>query len=97
MLVSERKEKKWKRAIEVIKTFKSSHRRCSVRNDVLKNFNIHRKTPVLEFFLNKVTGLKACNFIFENRLQHRCFPVNIANFLKTTFFEEPLQTTTSRP
>ena len=55
-----------------------------------------QKNTCVGVFFNKVTGLKACNFIFENRLQHRCFPVNIANFLKT-FFEEPLQTTTSRP
>ena len=50
---------------------------------VLKNFlNIHRKTPVLEPLSNKFAGLQACNLI-EKRLQHRCFPVNIANFLRT--------------
>ena len=27
-------------------------------------------------------GLQACNFI-KRRLQHRCFPVNIAKFLLT--------------
>ena len=32
--------------------------------------------------LNKVAHHKACNFI-EKRLQHRCFPVNIATFLIT--------------
>ena len=36
--------------------------------------NIHRKTPVLESFLNKVAGLRVCDFI-KKRLQHRCFPV----------------------
>ena len=30
---------------------------------------------------NKVAGLQASNFI-KNRLQYRCFPVNIAKFLK---------------
>ena len=35
------------------------------------------KRPVLDSLINKVAGLKACNFIKE-RLQHRCFPVNIA-------------------
>ena len=29
-------------------TFRSSHRRCSVRIGVLRNFAIHRKTPVSE-------------------------------------------------
>ena len=34
---------------------------------------------------NKVTGLKACNFI-KKRLQHRSFPVNIAKLLRTPTF-----------
>ena len=38
---------------------------------------IHKKTPVLEF-------------LFKMRLQHRCFPVNIATFLRTAFFIEQL-------
>ena len=38
------------------------------------------KTPVLESLFNKVTDLKAC----------RCFPVNIAKFLKTACFIEYL-------
>ena len=40
------------------------------------------KTSVLESRFNKVADLKACHFI-KKRLQHRCFPVNIANFLRT--------------
>ena len=47
---------------------------------------IHRETPVLEFFFNKVVDDQVCNFI-ENRLQHRHFPVNIAQFLRTTFLK----------
>ena len=39
---------------------------------------------VLKFLLeqgwNKVAGSKACDFI-KNRLQYRCFPVNIVTFL----------------
>ena len=31
-----------------------------------------------------------CNFM-KNRLQHRCFPVNIAKFLRTAFFTEHLR------
>ena len=30
--------------------------------------------------------------IYKKRLQHGCFPVNIANFFKKTYFEEHLQT-----
>ena len=34
---------------------------------------------------NKVTGLKACNFV-KKRLQHGFFPVNIAELLKKAFY-----------
>ena len=54
---------------------------------VLKNFAIYRKTPALESLFHKVAGLKTCNFN-KVRLQHRCFPVNIANFFETAFFIE---------
>ena len=46
--------------------------------------------PVLEPFCKKVGDLKAFN-IFKKKLQHRCFPVNIAKFLKTAFFIEHLR------
>ena len=35
-------------------------------------------------FLIKFKDLQACNSI-KKRLQHRCFPVNIAKFLRTAF------------
>ena len=44
---------------------RSSHRRCSVKKGVLKNFAIF-------------TGKH-----LRKRLQHRCFPVNIAKYLRT--------------
>ena len=37
---------------------------------------------MLESLFNKVTGLKACIFI-KNEIEHSCFPMNIARFLKT--------------
>ena len=49
---------------------RSSHQRCSRKIAVLKNFAT---------FTGK--HLQACNFI-KKRLQHRCFPVNIAKFLR---------------
>ena len=64
--------------------------------DVLQNrcpykfCNNHRKRPVLESLFNKVPGLQACNFI-KKRLQQRCFPVNIAKFLRTASFIEHLR------
>ena len=47
-----------------------------------ESYNIHRKTPVLEsFFKNENADLQSSNFI-KKRLQHRCFSVNIAKFLR---------------
>ena len=40
---------------------------------------------MLESLFNKVVGLEAYNFI-ENRFRHTCLPVNIAKFLKNSFF-----------
>ena len=42
---------------------------------------------MLECFFDKVTGLKASNFI-NKRLQRRCFPVNIARFLRNIFSKD---------
>ena len=55
-----------------------------------KNFAIYTgKKPSLESLFNSVAGLKARNPI-EKGLQRRCFPVNIAKCLGTTFFIEHL-------
>ena len=50
--------------------------------------NIPTFTGKLPVF-NRVTGLKACNIV-KNKLQHRCFRVNIAKFLKTAILTENL-------
>ena len=55
---------------EIYEFFRSSHRRCFMEKTVLKNFGI---------FTGKLQGF---NFI-KNRLQHRCFSLNIAKFLRT--------------
>ena len=60
---------------------KSSHGRCSIKKAVLKYLAILiEKILVLEPLFNKFAGLQAGNFITK-RLQHRCFPLNIAKFL----------------
>ena len=51
-----------------------------------KFLNIHKKTIVLESFFDKVSGLQACKFIGK-RLHHRYFPVDIANFSRTSFLK----------
>ena len=55
----------------------------------LKYPNIYRKTTVLDSLFNNVPGLQTSNFI-KKWLQHRCFPVNFANFLRTAFSIEHL-------
>ena len=42
---------------------------------------------MLESLLNKVADMTDCNFI-KKRLQHSCFPVSFAKFLRTAFFIE---------
>ena len=41
---------------------------------------------MLESLFDKVAGLQDCSFI-KRRLQHRCFPVNTANFLRTAILK----------
>ena len=50
----------------------------------------YRKTPMLEYLFNKVRKNVAIK-----RLQHRCFPVKFAKFLRTLTFEEHLPKTAS--
>ena len=59
---------------------------------VLKNFAIFTgKHLCWSLFLIQLQAqAQACKFI-RKRLQHRCFPVNIAKFLKTASFTEHLQ------
>ena len=58
-------------------TSSSSHRRCSIKKDVLENFaKFTRKRLCQSLFFNK-----------KKRLWHRCFPVNLAKFLRTPFLQ----------
>ena len=62
-----------------------SFRDIRVSESFLESFrNIQRKTPVSESLFDKVAGLEAYNLI-KRRLLHRCFPVNIAKFLRAVF------------
>ena len=49
---------------------------------VLQNFSDFKESTCVGVFFNNVAGLKACNFV-KKRLQHRCFPVKFAKFLRT--------------
>ena len=42
---------------------------------------------MLESLFNEAAGLKACDSI-QKRLQHRCFPVKLAKFLRASYSTE---------
>ena len=53
----------------------------------LKYFAIFTERHVSESLFNKLAVQKACNLI-KKRLQHRCFLMNIAKYLRTACFTE---------
>ena len=61
--------------------YRSSRSRMFFGKGALKNF------AMLEFHFNKVAGLQSCTFI-QKRLQHRCFNVKFAKFLRASFLSE---------
>ena len=64
---------------------RSSHRRCSVKKGILRNFaKFTGKHMCQSLFFNKVAGLSTATLL-KKRLWHWCFPVNFAKFLRTPF------------
>ena len=78
---------------------RSSHRRCSVRKGVLKNFSkFTGKHLCQRLYFNKAEGLLKFTGIqlyqslyFDKvaglRLWHRCFPMNFEKFLRTPLLQ----------
>ena len=64
----------------------SSHSQMFFTIGALKNFAIFTgKHPYWSLFFINFVGLETCTFIIK-RLQHRCFSLNIAKFLRTNVF-----------
>ena len=59
-------------------SFKSSHRRCSVKKLFLKISQISQENTCVR----NAAGLQFCNFV-KKRLQQWCFPVKFAELLRT--------------
>ena len=77
---------KGKFIINMQKISRSSCSQMFFKIGVLKNFcNIHGETPVLKSLLNKVAGLKACNFISKETPRHM-FSCELCKIFKNTFF-----------
>ena len=65
----------------------SSHRMCSVKKGVLRNFvKFSGKHLCQRLFFNKVEGLRPATLL-KKSLWHRYFPVNFAKFLKIPFVQ----------
>ena len=65
---------------------RSSHRRCSVRKGVLRNFAKFTGKHLSQGLLfNKAAGLRPATLL-KKRLWHRCFPVNFATSKNTYFY-----------
>ena len=66
---------------------RSSHRRCSLKEGILRNFTKFAGKHLCQSLLfNKVAGLRPAALL-KKRLWHRCFPVNFVKFLRTPFFQ----------
>ena len=58
-----------------------------MKKGVLRSFiKFTGKYLCQSLFFNKVAGLRAVTLL-KKRLWHRCFPVNSAKFLRTTFLQ----------
>ena len=73
--------------MQFLKYFRSSHRRSSVKKNVLRNIaKFTRKHLCQSLFFHKVAGLIPANLL-KKRLWHRCFPENFAEFLRIPFLQ----------
>ena len=64
-----------------------SHRRCSTRKGVLRNFaKFTGKDLCQGLFFNKATGLRPATLL-KKKLWRKCFPVNFVKFLRAPFFQ----------
>ena len=84
----------WKCMLKIVFLFRSSHRRCSVRKGVLRNFAKFTEEHLCQsLFFNKVRP-KACNFIKKETLS-QVFSFAFCGISKYTFFIEHLRATAS--
>ena len=69
-------------------------RRCFVKKMFLKISQVIGKPSYQSLFLNKVAGFQPTTLL-KNGFLDSCFPVNLANFIKNTYFEEYFWTAAS--
>ena len=69
--------------------YRSSRFQLFFKIGILKNFAIFTGRHFCWSLFNKVAGLQGCNIMIR-RLQHRCFPLNIAKKFRLAFYIEQL-------
>ena len=71
--------------------FRSSHRKCSLRKGILRNFSkFTGKHLCQDHFFNKVAGLRHATLL-KKSLWHSYFPVKFEKFIRTPFPKEHLR------
>ena len=71
-----------------VRNYRTSRLEVFCKKEVLRNFvKFAGKHLCQNPFLNKVAGLRPATLL-KKKLCHRCFPVNFAKFLTTSFFKE---------
>ena len=74
--------------IYVYVVFRNSHQGCPIRKSVHRNFTkFIGKHLYQSLFFNKVSDLRPATLL-KKRLWHRCFPVNLAKFLRKPFLQD---------
>ena len=74
----------WIQEFSLLSQSRSSHRRCSIKKVVLKDLaKFTGKHLYQRFSFNKVAVLRTA----KKRLWHRCFSVNLGQFLRTPFLQ----------
>ena len=87
------KERTFKLSVPI--KYRSSHRRCSLKKGVLKNFAKFTAKHPAGVFYTKVAGLRP-ETLQKKRLRHRCLTVNFGKCLRTPFFTEHLRARASK-
>ena len=73
---------------ELLDRGRTSRQEVSCEKSVLRNLAKLIGKPLCQsLYFNKIAGLRPSTLLKE-RLQHRCFPVNFAKFLRTPFLTE---------
>ena len=70
-------------------SFRSSHRKCSMKKLFFKISQYSQEKPLLESIFKKVAGLQTCNFT-KKRLQHK-FSCEYCEIIENTYFEKRLR------